>query len=296
MLNNRLVIAQRLASNNPYSVGNIGSFPAGYSKAHEEVLLYSFLAAYQDKNAANISLPNLNTPNTTKGLFPKIPIPNWRLNYNALNSLAFIKKHFKSFTLSHSYSSTLNMNGVKNDIQFDGTGTFDAEGDLLTNIDYTTMDVSIKESYSPLVKVDMKFKNSVLAKVEVKKSRTIGLDFGGQAVTENSTWDIVFGAGYTIKDLVIPRVKIKGKKLKSNLDLRADVSVKNTNLTLIKIDETPTPTSGGLVTAIKISGDYIISKKVTARIFYDQTINTPFIQTSYPSSTSKGGLSIRFTL
>ncbi len=298
MLGNRLVIAERLASVNPASVGTNGttSYPNGYSKAHEEVLLYSFLAAYQDKNAANISLPNLNTPNTTKGLFPRIPIPNWRLNFNALNSLAFIKKHFKSFSLSHSYSSTLNMNGVKNDIQFNGSGTFDAEGDLLTNIDYTTMDVSIKESYSPLIKVDMKFKNSVLAKVEVKKSRTIGLDFGGQAVTENSTWDVVVGAGYTIKDLVIPRIKIKGKKLKSNLDLRADISVKNTNLTLIKIDETPTPTSGGLVTAIKISGDYIISKKVTARIFYDQTINTPFIQTSYPSSTSKGGLSIRFTL
>lgn len=298
MLSNRLVIAQRLASNNPKSVGtNINtSYPEGYSKSHEEVLLYSFLAAYQGKNAANISLPNLNTANSTKGLFPKIPIPNWRLNFNALNTLPFIKKHFKSFTLSHSYSSTLNMNGVKNDINFGSPDPFDAEGDLLTNIDYTTMDVSIKESYSPLIKVDMKFKNSVLAKFEVKKSRTIGLDFGGQAVTENSSWDIVVGAGYSIKDLVIPNVKIKGKKIKSNLNLRADVSVKNSRLILIKIDETPTPTSGGLVTAIKISGDYVISKKVTARIFYDQTINTPFIQTSYPSSTSRGGLSIRFTL
>jgi len=298
MLSNRLVIAQRLASNNPKSVGTNANtaFPEGYSKSHEEVLLYSFLAAYQGKNADNISLPNLNTANSTKGLFPKIPIPNWRLNFNALNALPFIKKHFKSFTLSHSYSSTLNMNGVKNDINFAGSGTFDAEGDLLTNIDYTTMDVSIKESYSPLIKIDMKFKNSVLAKVEVKKSRTIGLDFGGQAVTENSSWDVVVGAGYSIKDLVIPNVKIKGKKIKSNLNLRADVSVKNSRLILIKIDETPTPTSGGIVTAIKISGDYVISKKVTARIFYDQTINTPFIQTSYPSSTSRGGLSIRFTL
>lgn len=297
MLNNRLVIAQRLASANPASVGtNSLSYPNGYSKSHEEVLLYSFLAAYQGKNASNINLPDLNTPNNTKGLFPSIPIPNWRLNYNALNSLPFIKKHFKSFSLSHGYSSTLNMNGVKNDLNFDGSGTIDAEGDLLTNIDYTTMDVSIKETFSPLIKVDMKFKNSVLAKVEVKKSRTVGLDFGGQSVTENSSWDIVVGGGYTIKDLVIPRIKIKGKKLKSNLDLRADISVKSTNLTLIKIDENPTPTSGGLVTAIKVSGDYIISKKVTARVFYDQTINTPFIQTSYPSSTSKGGLSIRFTL
>ncbi len=297
MLNNRLVVAQRLASLNPGSSGtNSLSYPNGYSKSHDEVLLYSFLAAYQGKNAADISLPNLNTKNSTKGLFPSIPIPNWRLNYNALNLLPFIKNHFKSFSLSHAYSSTLNMKEVKNDILFGGSAVFDAEGDLLTNIDYTNMNVSIKETFSPLIKVDMKFKNSVLAKVEVRKSRTVGLDFDGQSVTESSSWDIVVGAGYTIKDLVIPRIKIKGNKLKSNLDLRADISVKNTNLTLIKIDQNPTPTSGGLVTAIKISGDYVISKKVTARVFYDQTINTPFIQNSYPSATSKGGLSIRFTL
>jgi cell surface protein SprA len=291
-----LVIAQRLAAaRNPNYTTNSTSFPDGYSKNHEEVLLYSFLSAYQGKNASSIKIPDLNTPNSTKGFFPSIPIPNWRLNYNGLNSLAFIKKHFKSFTLSHAYSSTLNMNGVKNDIMFDGSDVTNAEGDYITNIDYTALDVSIKESFNPLVKVDMKFKNSILAKVEVKKSRTVGMNFGG-SITENSTWDVVVGAGYTIKDLVVPRVKIRGKKLKSNLDLRADVSIKNTNLTMIQIDKTITPTSGGLVTAIKVSGDYVVSKKVTARLFYDQTINTPFIQTSYPSSTSKGGISIRFTL
>lgn len=296
MLDNRLVIAQRLAAaRNPNYTTNSTSFPDGYSKNHEEVLLYSFLSAYQGKNASSIKIPDLNTPNSTKGFFPSIPIPNWRLNYNGLNSLAFIKKHFKSFTLSHAYSSTLNMNGVKNDIMFDGSDVTNAEGDYITNIDYTALDVSIKESFNPLVKVDMKFKNSILAKVEVKKSRTVGMNFGG-SITENSTWDVVVGAGYTIKDLVVPRVKIRGKKLKSNLDLRADVSIKNTNLTMIQIDKTITPTSGGLVTAIKVSGDYVVSKKVTARLFYDQTINTPFIQTSYPSSTSKGGISIRFTL
>lgn len=298
MLDNRFVVANRLASSNS-SWGNTyetSGFPTGYSKTHEEVLLYSFLSAYQGKNASNISIPNLNTPNQTKGFFPSIPIPNWRMNYNGLNSLPFIKKHFTSFTLSHAYSSTLTMNGVKNDILFDNSGKLDAEGDFISSLDYTTMDVSISEAFSPLVKVDMKFKNSVLARMELKKSRTVGLSLGGLTVTENSTWDVVIGGGYTIKDLVIPRIKIRGKKLKSNLDIRADLSIKSTDLTLVQIDLNPTTTSGGLVTAIKISGDYVISQKVTARIFYDQTINTPYIQTSYPSSTSKGGLSIRFTL
>jgi len=188
------------------------------------------------------------------------------------------------------------MNGVRNELAFDGIGALSENGDFETNIDYTTLDVSIKESFSPLVKVDMKWRNSILSKVEVKKTRTIGLNIGGASVTENNTWDFVLGGGYTIKDLEIPNVEIKGRKLKSDLNLRLDISIKSTSLTMLQIDQNGQTTSGGLITAIKLSGDYKVSAKVTARAFYDQTINTPYIQSSFPSSTTKGGVSIRFTL
>ena len=65
---------------------------------------------------------------------------------------------------------------------------------------------------------------------------------------------------------------------------------------MITIDGDISPPNGGLITAIKFSGDYKISDKVMARAFYDQTMNNPYISTSFPSSTSKGGVSIRFTL
>ena len=299
MLNNRKVIADRLAAQNINWSGltnSSTSFPEGYSQKQEEVLLYSFLSAYQGKNAANIKLPNLSTPSSTSGFFPSIPIPDWRFTYNGLKNIAFFKKHFRSIALSHSYKSTLSMNSVRNDLTFDGTGQLTDLGDFESNIDYTQFKISITESFSPLVKVDMKFKNSILAKLEVKKARTVGLSIGGSSVTENNTWDFVVGGGYTIKDLVIPNVEIKGRKLKSDLNLRLDVSLKSTSLTLLQIDESGQTLSGGLVTSIKVSGDYKVSEKVTARAFYDQTINNPYIESSFPSSTSKGGISIRFTL
>ena len=61
------------------------------------------------------------------------------------------------------------MNGVRNELAFDGIGALSENGDFETNIDYTTLDVSIKESSGPLVKVDKKWRNSILSKVEVKK-------------------------------------------------------------------------------------------------------------------------------
>ena len=300
MLSNRATIANRLAeiaqAKGNYTGSTNDAVTSGYSLKQSEVLLYSFLSAYSGQSPNRIKIHDTQTPNSTKGFFPNIRIPDWRFNYNGLKNLALVKKHFKSVSLSHAYKSTLSMNGVRNEMAFNGFGELSDLGDFETNIDYTTLDVSIKESFSPLLKVDMKWKNSILSKVEVKKSRTIGLNIGGASVTENNTWDFVVGGGYTIKDLEIPNVEIKGRKLKSDLNLRLDVSVKSTSLTILQIDENGQTTSGGLITAIKLSGDYKVSAKVTARAFYDQTINTPYIQSSFPSSTTKGGVSIRFTL
>jgi cell surface protein SprA len=62
------------------------------------------------------------------------------------------------------------------------------------------------------------------------------------------------------------------------------------------VDGDVTTTQGARILNININADYRISQKVTARAFYTQTVNTPYIATSFPNSTSTGGLSIRFTL
>ena len=299
MLNNRFIIAKRLAEQNIHWNGQVDpttSFPEGYSAQHHEVLLYAFLSAYRGQNPQNIQINSTQTPGSTKGFFPSIPIPDWRFNYNGLKKIPIVKKYFRSISLGHAYKSTLSINGVQNNIEFDGTGETNALDDFETNIDFFNVDVSIKETFSPLAKVDMKFHNSILAKMEVKKARTVNLIARTPQVVENNTWDFIIGGGYTIKDLIIPNVEIKGRKLQSDLNLRVDVSVKSTRITMLTIDGDGQTTNGGLITAIKVSGDYKISDKVTARAFYDQTINNPYITMSFPSSTSKGGVSIRFTL
>ena len=62
------------------------------------------------------------------------------------------------------------------------------------------------------------------------------------------------------------------------------------------IDKNAQTTQGAKILNININADYRISQKVTARAFYTQTVNNPYVQTSFPNATSTGGLSIRFTL
>ena len=141
----------------------------------------------------------------------------------------------------------------------------------------------------------MRLKNSILANFEVRKSRTVGLNFVANRVTEQKSFDIIVGGGYVFKDLVLP-IKVAGKRLKSNLDLKANVGVKTTSLTMMDIDKNAERTQGSRIVNISLTGDYVVTKQVTVRAFYTNTLNNPFIATSYPTSSASGGISIRFTL
>ena len=287
MEDNRLVIAERLAQENMFQSGtdDVTKFPKGYNSTQEEVLLYSFLSAYTGKDASKQSL----TP------FSKFPIPNWRLNYTGMMDYDFIKKYFDSFTVSHAYNSTFNFNGYQNNPNFIFGDELNNLGNFQTVWMYQNTTVGIQETFSPLIKFDMRFKNSVLGNLEYKQSRTIGLNFSNSSVLEQFTSEYVVGSGYTIRDLILP-IKVRGQKLKSDLDIKANVSLRSSSLTMMFIDKNAQTTQGAKILNININADYRISQKVTARAFYTQTVNNPYVQTSFPNATSTGGLSIRFTL
>ncbi len=294
MEQNRITIANRLYKENNYVDQNVvlngNEFPDFYNGKQDEVLLYSFLAAYTGKN------PNKQKLNA----ITNFPIPNWGLNYDGLIKIPLIQKYFSAFTISHRYRSTLNFNGYQNNLNYfpdasNVASNLDNELNWIPDKQFQNADVSIQEQFGPLGKIDMRLKNSILASFEIRKSRTVGLDFGASAVTEQNSFDVIVGGGYVIKDLVLP-IKVQGKKLKSNLDLKANFAVKSTTMTFMEIDGPATRRQGSRITNINLTADYMLSRQLTIRAFYTQTINNPFIANSYPTSTSSGGLSLRFAL
>jgi cell surface protein SprA len=57
------------------------------------------------------------------------------------------------------------------------------------------------------------------------------------------------------------------------------------------------PTSGNVAKTIQFSADYGLSRSLTLRAFYDLQINEPLISSSsYPTSNSNYGVTVRFTL
>lgn len=85
--------------------------------------------------------------------------------------------------------------------------------------------------------------------------------------------------------------------MKSDLNVRADFSIRNNKTILRRIDEEINQVSSGQqVISINTSADYMVNQRLNIRLFFDKVINNPYVSSQYRNSTTNGGISLRFTL
>ncbi|MDD4574793.1 MAG: cell surface protein SprA [Bacteroidales bacterium] len=289
----RLEIAQRLAAQNPNSEGTNpeNGYPDGYGPNSQNVLIPAFLAAYSGTSPSKVSL---NT-------FPAIPLPNWRMTYTGLAKIKWIADYFQTLSVSNAYTCVYGVNSFTSNIHYraDSDG-FQYIRDALSNFipQEEIAQVTINEQLNPLINFDATLKNSLMAKVEFKKSRNLALSFSNSQLTEISSNEMIFGVGYRFKDISMT-FNFSGvrKNIKSDLNLKADLSIRDNRTTLRKIIENVNQISTGQrVITINLSADYQLSQKFTIRAFYDQILNKPYVSNQFPTSNINSGISVRFTL
>ncbi len=285
-LNNRFVVAQRISAEDPRSVGAAQSgFPNGYTDKNQGVLISSFLSAYTGTNAQDQSL----------GLFPRIPFPSIRINYNGLSRIKQIKKIASSITLSSFYSATYNMPQYKTILS-----SSDSINPLDDNFDpqYEIRSVTINESFNPLIRIDINFVNNFTTNVEYKSTRNIALSLANYTLIETRNSEFIIGIGYRGKEIYLP-FKIRGRKpyLKNDLNIRFDFSIRDVVTITRNVQNLQSnPTQGQRILSIKPQIDYMLNEKLNLRFFYDRRVSTPATSNAFPTAITQGGLSLRYTL
>ena len=298
----RSIIATRLANSNPNYTGNMlldtingKYYPDGYGATSQQVLIPAFLAAYTGSDPNSRSLHPFN----------KLPLPNWTIDYTGLGKVKVLQKWINSITISNAYTSTYNVGAFTSDVRVPVDSRYDYGTEWIRNQlnnNYLAKDVidniSISEAFSPLIKVDANFKNSLQANFEVRKNRRLALSFSNNQLTELNQLEYVIGGGYRFKDVQLNiRAGNSSRELKSDIDLRASLSwAKNTTI-LRKIDQRVNiMSSGSDVLNLNISGEYAITEKILLTAFFEMTINTPYISNSYPNSMTQGGFKLKLIL
>ncbi len=282
----RVQIAQKIAAQNGIPI-QVNEYPNGYGPNSQDVLIPAFLAAY---SGTSPSKQNLN-------LFPSIPWPNWNVNFDGLIKLKWFKERFKNISISHNYRSTYSIGSFINNLNFGNPDyLFDSYGNYLP--EFQIDQVAITEQFAPFLKFDMTMKNSISARLEYKKDRTISLSLTNSQITELKGNEYVAGLGYRIQDVrLLFKAGLEDQNIKSDLDLRADFSLRENKTIIRKIEELSNqPTSGQILITLKFAADYVIGNTMNIKLFYDQVITDYVVSSSFPTSNTNVGLSIRYNL
>jgi cell surface protein SprA len=303
--NNRKIISARLGLINPYT-GNAPApedqdFKKGYTRYSQEVLIPAFLSAYTGKDPNTFPLVSNNNDKITSNPFKNIlPMPNWRINYNGLSRTKMFKPIFQSFTLTHSYAGTLSMNSFTSSLLYRDVYAlgFPSFIDSVSHnyVPYFSVpNMTITENFGPLLGIDATFKNSLNFRIEYKKARTLSMSLVDYQLSETNSKEITVGGGMRLKQVRIPIKYFGIDKKKSDVNIKADFGLRDDFTSISRLDQRESKaTRGQKVITISPSIDYIYSESLTLRFFYDRRQSIPYVSNSFPITTTRGGLMVRF--
>jgi cell surface protein SprA len=155
----------------------------------------------------------------------------------------------------------------------------------------------LNDGFSPLVKVDMRLKNSLSFRGSINKDRTLALSFNNNSISDIRGTEYVFGLGYILKDLELKRASGTKKAIKGDLNMKADISVRQNLTTIRSVDTQNTQITGGQdLFSLKISADYNLNRNLVATFYYDQSASKYAISTSFPRQSVSSGISITYNI
>jgi cell surface protein SprA len=288
MMENRQTIAERLADENPQSVGIDDStgYPMGYGPGSQDVLLHSFLTAYSGRDPAASGMD----------AFPTMPLPNWQLNYTGLSRMEWVRNFARSVTINHAYRSTYSVSNYQSTINWEPEAVPERGENLQP--EYQIAQISLNERFAPLIGMNVSWINNWSSRIEYQRSRTLALNFENYQMIESRNQDFIVGVGYRTTDFTLPfRVGGRRVTLENELNFRFDFTLRDNITVSRRIDEDRAQANrGSMNITISPEVDYMINDNLTAKIFWNTNITEPAVSTQHPTSFTTVGFSLRYTL
>ncbi len=272
-----------------------------YDSTSQDVVIPAFIAAYSGKSASTVGL----SP------FPGTPMPNWRVDYSGLNKIPALKEVFQSITISHAYQSSYSVLNYSNSLQFEDPFKVGIDRPIENynkkyfgeNIDgkfvpvYVISQVLISEQFAPLIGVNVRTKNRLTARAEYKTKRDLALTISNAQITEMDSKDVSMEIGYTKNNMKLPfRSQGRVIVLKNDVTFRMNVTVSDSKTIQRKIDDINKVTNGNVNFQLRPNLSYVVNQKLTLQAYFERNINKPQVTNSYPRSTTRFGVQVRFSL
>jgi cell surface protein SprA len=286
----RQYFIEKLTLANPEKTG-------GYNKTSQDVLIPAFFAAYSGQPIAKAQL----SP------FYNFPLPNWRVDYNGLSGLAFIKKQFSAFTVTHSYTSNYSVGNFISNLEYGAAyvnlavqgyplgNAVNQQGQFVPVFAMST--ITMSEKFAPMLGVQFQTKNRISGRLEYNQSRDIALSLSNSQVAELTNKDLTASVGFTRQNVRIPfRINGAYKKLKNDLTFSCNLTLRDTRAIQRKLDLEQIITAGNVNFQLRPQISYIVSRRLNFNMYFDRTFNDPLVSNSFRRATTSGGVQVKFNL
>ncbi len=289
-----------------------GEYGFQYQSNSQDALIPAFLAAYsgQDPNEVRLSP------------FPRMPLPNWRVDFTGLSKIKGIQKRFSSVTLSHAYVSRYSVNSYTNSLEYGselGPGGLtlnnnvesytSADNRLGSQIDSTSFlpkfvvnQVLISEKFAPLVGVNLRTKSRLTTQMSYNRERNLSLDMSNAQVTELKSKDVRIDIGYTARNLKLPFTN-QGREiiLKNDITFRLGFTIRDTQTAQRRFNadtgETESDlTQGNFSYQLNPTVNYVINQQLNLQFYFQRNYNAPRVATNFPNSTTNVGFQLRYNI
>jgi cell surface protein SprA len=114
-------------------------------------------------------------------------------------------------------------------------------------------------------------------------------------ISEQTNNEFIVGTGYRFKDIKIT-YNFSGVKRQSisDLVLKLDFSIRDNKTILRKIEENVNqPSAGQIIYSINFLAEYMLTKNVSLKLYYDHVFNEPVLSGSISSLTINTGLGVK---
>jgi cell surface protein SprA len=301
-------------------------YKIGYGPTSQEVLVPAFLAAYTGRDIRTMN----------RDLFKERPAINWRLTYNGLAKLPFLREKFSNINITHGYKSTMTVNSFRTEPFYDVTAPtkprIESKFEYYPQYDIPTLVIS--EQFTPLLGIDVSMKNGANFGVSYRKARNLALSISDTRLQETKTSDITVKFGHRVKNVYIkfldfnlekkPKAKKKDEEKKSEV---VDSQPVDPNAPKVKKKKEPKPKKGNdlvlnfdlsyrdditknnlLGQGVEVpsrgsktlrlapSATYTINKTLDLRFYVDFNKIIPYTSASFPSTNASGGFVITYKL
>lgn len=288
-------------------------FAEGLGRFQTDVLVPAFLATYAGIPLDEVKLDFERT----------IPRPNWNISYDGLAKIPMFANFLSSLRLSHAYNSTMSVNSFNTSAKF-------MEGELVVNeitsnyySRFEIPTVIINEAMNPLIGIDMKTKNDIRLRLDIRQNRNLAMSFIDYQLSETQTNEIILGFGYEIKNVVIGIFKPRNQRgnqgrrpgdrsaiggqqggrarqqaQSNNLRINFDFSIRDdlTVIHLLEQEQPAIPTRGMRTTRISPFVEYDVNQALTIRLFVDYSRSVPATTITFPITNINSGIRVRFAL